>query len=241
MVGLKLLVISCVLTPIIFSWWYTLKVAGVLSNDAIEEVIISIDETQPADALDSKWQLEVARPLQRLIRVTFPALNSWTDGLVLLFLSFLTLSVSSFAALAFDPTDVFAMVFVVFTVGVAVWVASDVGEASTKCLKILDALNEKRVGLVSETSSSQDGHYQLELLETMIKRLNRGQGMGVAPLGFLIDRRVLKVVAAKLLSFYGLAYVFLQGFRTASGGSGDASALSNATACQLRCYQEFFN
>ena len=92
---------------------------------------------------------------------------------------------------------------ILFCVAVAIFgllsfpLAADLASTSTHCDYLMDELNEARI------KAGKDCHLKIHCLETSLKQLNNGQGLGFVMGGTVIDKRFLGILAAQIVAAFG--------------------------------------
>jgi hypothetical protein len=175
---------SAVFSP----WGYAAVCGSVVAGEAVRRVIDAVDKLNPGSP---EWQTEVVQGITKLASTTLPDLsNAFGNTLGYVTLAFWLLSLANFAEhLQADEfgTFVIMLIFAFMPFGFA----TTVTDTATTCDTLRERLNTKRADDLSN-------HPELIALETYMKELNRGQGLGFTVFGIVIDVTMVNKIYSAL-------------------------------------------
>jgi hypothetical protein len=182
--------------PLLFEFLLSLEVAQTLASEQAMEVVRAATELTPADA-EGLWAERVEGPALALRDGAIGLLShGWGKGLAITYGIFwgglgpafflLTLQVTANGA-KFGETGWALLSLAMFAV--PLWLSTGVARTSTACDDVMRQLNLVRIG-------DSTHHAAMLHLETSLRNLNDGQG-----LGFLIGLTVLDKAKLKSLLF----------------------------------------
>ena len=181
--------------PVAAAMMLSLHVAATLCADAIAEVMNGV-RTVSDSVQDGRWEAVETAAL-RLAKDTMPCLSDGWGKFVAC--SFVASWLFAFGILAeiLLSTDIGRMLRASVFGGVIVCVPFAIGwplaSTSTQCKKLMEHLNTKRLNNLSE-------HGRLYALETALRQLNDGKGMGFLVFGVVVDTRLLSQVFLGIFS-----------------------------------------
>ena len=183
--------------PLFIELALTMQVASALGSDAVLEVVHAVRKTAPSEA--DAWESEVVTPALALANGSVGLLSQgWSRPLALAFFGMWTMAIGVFALVLreFDPsptahrlsdTNLLAIDMAAMWAPGALIVSAPllgcllmplimsaaVADVSTSCDDLLSSINERRI-------EDLERGPRLFQLETALKNLNNGQGLGVS-------------------------------------------------------------
>jgi hypothetical protein len=189
---------SIYVAPLVYcSWYLTLKEASVLVRDDITVCCARIEETSTTS---DGWHSKVLPGVLNLVRNTVPRLSEgWADGLLAIWLGLWMTTLGIFAKFL-DGGNMADLGQTVAGACFPLVFAADVADASSACDAIGEALNAKRAA-----NMSYENHSTLEVTESLLRNLNKGQGLGFVVAGKVLDKSTLRSIFAAMTGFLGTA------------------------------------
>jgi hypothetical protein len=187
--------------PLSCAWGLTLHHACALASLRVRTVHGAIERVDVAN--ERRWQHDVVEPLSELAMQTIPTVSEgWGSGAAFLCLSLWSTafgqlsdglySYSSNQNHLYLACQMALFVVIILLPGVALW---GIAALSTDCDALYDSLNRKRL-----LDPSEAVHARLKILEEMLGRLNKDQGLGVTVFGKVLDRRALATFAKQMVA-----------------------------------------
>eukprot|EP01043_Picozoa_sp_COSAG02_P026843 COSAG02_NODE_1558_length_11928_cov_4.044974_5_plen_472_part_00 len=180
------------------------------------------------DPLSLEWETEVVTTVVKLVTFVLPTLSRGLSiGLIGGTIGSWLNAMSWLAWAIYYRTTAGAM-YTSCAFGLAcipLVVIYDVAATSSECDLLVEALNEKRL-----TNCSDEHHIKISKLETMLRQLNKNQGMGVVIGGIVVDRKYL------LNFFLQLSGLFMTGIGTMLALAPDV-ATNASTGCEMDASQ----
>lgn len=227
-----------ILTPFavlfILVWWLTLRIASMITRDEVIEVIKVVDTTDPSD--EKTWATAVG-PSALALDNTFKQLaHGWGIGLQGAFLCLwfnglanFTHAVNATAMASWDAKEcksaedimdgqqlMLVLTFVCATIPFGLLV--DVATTSSFCDKLMETLNSVRI-----RHYAQAPFWKLNELETALRSLHRGQGLGLILAGNVMDRQRLTRMLGAVLGSLTTVYTLLLGLGASTDGAVSSS------------------
>ena len=178
--------------PLIFCVWiYALQYGSLLGGETVDRVIENVERHSPTDPA---WQSVVVPGVKMLVRETLPDLSkAFGNTLGYTVLGCWCGAFALFAIYVEKRALVTLVVMIVFTF-LPFGIATTVSSTSDKCDELRDKINAKR-------GDDLTAHLELASLETYMKELNRGQGLGFVVSGIVIDIGMMNRIFSALVSF----------------------------------------
>ena len=202
--------------PLVYcAWYFSLNEASELVRAEVAGCRERIDKTA---ATSDEWDAEVVPVLIKLSQETLPALSKgWADGLLAVWAGLWVTALGT-ACKFLHTRDLSDLVLTAGGACAPLVLAADVAGASSACDKIMGALNARRAA-----DLSYDNHCKLEVVETLLSHLNKGQGLGFVVSGKVLDRSNLRNIFAGLVGFLGTALPLIFALQPVSIPGGEAS------------------
>lgn len=192
--------------PAVAVWGLSMKLAAMMARSAIRKVVHAAENMVPespragssirqrsAEARE-EWQTRVVLPAMRLATDTMPTLSEgWGKGLLIMTF---VVWVMAFGMMCegFDNGRYRTFALAVALSLLPLILAIDLAETSSQCNELRRVLNDVRVD-----NPTEEVNAALSIVETALDKLNRNQGLGFTVMQIVIDKFMLKVVAAKIL------------------------------------------
>ena len=192
-------------SPVVFSGWFASMYNGnFLCRDAINK---QIENVSAGDPTEGDWLLLVAEPTLRLVDTVSELSRGWARGLLAQCALFWLAALAWFMLAVNQPvmdgcdevagappgfTRTFWLVLASFVAVVPLLIAEDLGATSEQCDKLMDQLNESRKSY-GPTSSDR-----ICWLESTLRNLNNGQGLGFVVGRHVVDSKNLRSLLAKI-------------------------------------------
>ena len=185
--------------PLFIELALTMQVASALGSDAVLEVVHAVRKTAPSEA--DTWESEVVAPALALANGSVGLLSQgWSKPLALAFFGMWTMAIGVFAMMLYMlhiwPTG--SLVFSAALLGCLLMpliMSAAVADVSTSCDDLLASINERRIEDLERGAL-------LFQLETALKNLNNGQGLGFVVFENVLDKKRLRQI------FLGIFGVF---------------------------------
>jgi hypothetical protein len=176
-----------------------------LARNAVKEVIKAVESTEPIDA--EQWAQDVARPALNLDSTLRTLSEGWASGLFGMTLCCWSICMHCFCyainisynaeferlnGLAPGTTVTKHFVMMSWLLLVPLVLAISIARTGSLCGDLMDSLNQVAI------KYGEACHTRVDFLETRLKQLNRGQGLGFIFAGFILDIRALKTLALTL-------------------------------------------
>eukprot|EP01047_Picozoa_sp_COSAG01_P058737 COSAG01_NODE_6959_length_3416_cov_33.694001_1_plen_526_part_00 len=209
-----------VANPIILSWAYSMKVASCLCITSIADVANAAHRTDPTNSAD--WNEAVSQPALTLHTKTKTMSDGWGGGLAGCIFIAWTMCIQNFVNSINDPLCVngdrefgypigtMQLKFVTFSLIWAVLpliIAIDVATISTNCENLMDTLN------LARCEYGQPAHNNIAWLETALRGVNSGQGLGFTLFSTVTDRKTLKSLLFAIVGGFTSGYTYLIALR----------------------------
>lgn len=194
MLGLYAVVVAPLLG---LSWFLSLKKACVLVRAEVTDCRALIDNTS---ARSHDWDKKVVPDLLNLVQQTVPVLSKgWSDGLLALWAGLWVVALGNFAKYldGGNPVD---LAQTVASVCLPLLLAMDVASVSTAIDKLGETLNTKRAD-----DMSYENHIKLEVTESLLRNLNKGQGLGFVVGGMVLNTATLQNIFVVTMGFLSTA------------------------------------
>lgn len=219
--------IAAAFPAIILPWVYSLQCGAVIVRQAVTDTIDIIVRYHPDDP---EWKTLVVPAVKQLATVTLPRLSTaFGNALGCLTVGMWSAALGLFAGYLEGRKPVmFAMMMLWFFLPFGV--ASTVTSTSDKCDQLRAMLNNKR-------GNDLDTHMQVVALEIYLKELNRGQGLGFAVFGIVIDIPMANKILSSLVSFLITVVPILLALNPANlekGKGTDSCSLTDYQAAIIR-------
>lgn len=171
------------------SWLLSLKLAAALGAAKVDAIRRSVQRLDVATCSQEEWEVQVRQPTIKLSHEVLPALTKWGSGIATIFigifgewLCFIPLAVGTGD---YGWVTIIGVFFLPIPLLVAVWPAG----VSSRCNDMLEQLNELRC------LGDGSAHERVFPLETYLRQVNKGQGIGFKIFSAVVDRRALKQLA----------------------------------------------
>ena len=153
---------------VFFPWAYALQCGSILAGESVARVIQAVEKFNPGDP---EWETVVVAGIRALVTNTMPDLsNTFGNSVGLMVLSLWTFALGLFV-MYLESGNAVSIAFGFVIAFLPFGFANTVSTTSTSCDTLREGLNVKR-------GSDLSTHLQLAALETYMKELNRGQGLG---------------------------------------------------------------
>jgi len=203
-----------------FAWFVALTEAAVLASDAVIETRKQIHSTAVVSA---EWDSTVVPKVLGLIEKTMPALSSGFGTSVLgMVLTFWTIALAAIVPFL-DGINPWPLLVVSVMISFSALPVKDVDSASSDCDAIHDSLNAKRY-----EDQSAEAYNKLQILEELLDRLNKKQGLGFVAGGKVFDRTTIKTAFIAIGGFLGFIVPLLLAFRPEATVAGTDVCSLNA-------------
>ena len=192
-----LIILTTVLPAIMTVWFLSLRFASAVARQEATNVLRAATTVDPTDS--ATWDAKVQRPAFELEHLFRSVSEGWGRGLFGLALSFWGMALGIFANVVNAPylaahdsdygpdgTLHRYLLIIAIVAAIPVLLAADIAATSSRCDLLSDSLNAVAI------SHGPECHLRLDYLETRLRRMNRGQGLGFRVFGVVVDRRLLK-------------------------------------------------
>jgi len=224
-----LIILPTVLPAIMTVWFLSLRFASAVARQEATNVLRAATTVDPTDS--AAWDAKVQRPAFELEHLFRSVSEGWGRGLFGLALSFWGMALGIFANVVnapymaahdsdYGPGGTLHRYLLIITImaAIPVLLAADIAATSSRCDLLSDSLNAVAI------SHGPECHLRLDYLETRLRRMNRGQGLGFVVAGTVINRRTLTAGAVKLGTGLVTVITSFLALATARDSSSSAAA-----------------
>ena len=178
--------------PLIFNVWiYALQYGSLLAGETVDRVIENVERHSPTDPA---WQSVVVPGVKMLVRETLPDLSKAFGNTLGYMVLGCWCGAFAWFAVYVEKRALMALVCMIVFTFLPFGIATTVSSTSDKCDELRDKINAKR-------GDDLTAHLELASLETYMKELNRGQGLGFVVSGIVIDIGMMNRIFSALVSF----------------------------------------
>ncbi len=212
----------------------TLKTATALIGSRVDAIIVTVAAeaaTEGQDLVPEEWHRRVAAPCTQLVADLRLLTEGWATSLVLsvagsvvVIVALLCVALSPYMAetLSEENTGLpwlsglvrglfFFSAVIVIPLDMLL-AASAPAEVSTQCDALKETLNDVRINDLSAETDAK-----VAILERALANANRGQGVGFAVSGTVIDKRMLRMLGAKFFTGVSVIGPFILQFSVFEG------------------------
>eukprot|EP01043_Picozoa_sp_COSAG02_P026824 COSAG02_NODE_1556_length_11948_cov_8.326441_5_plen_537_part_00 len=233
-------------------WIGTLHIATELISAEIDAIIAALErelKTKRLDTTEEQWEATVVEPVRGLIRDLETLSDGWANGA--LAITFSQTGNACFCVCgALSPTfgpwaveqsghewigtalTCYCVLRAVRNLLHPLKLLAAPAALSTKCDDLKEKLNAVRI---SDLSPEIDA--RLIILERAMANVNRGQGVGFNVFGFVIDKKMLTLMAVKLYAGGSAAFTALLAYSAYAPGAAPGGAQCGLSAAQVGTVQ----
>jgi len=173
-----------------------------IASAAATEKVLAVRRSLRQRYVGDEWFARVHRPAATLVTKIMPELSRLAPCLVALSAGWVLFSaLTAFSALAKivrrGDTHAGIILVLLFQAGAEFVLAAlplyTTASVSTACLNLLEDLNRLRCRADDDIKT----HWRVQALETLLTRVNRGQGLGFVVFGVAVNRQFLKEMFLK--------------------------------------------